>query len=190
MVLRRLRARVMFETESNRGLLVEWTNRLPPEHFLSIDYSLHGAGRDAPEVRSVVHLHGGSTPPESDGYPEDWYLPGQSRTYYYPNRQEPALLFYHDHAMGITRLNMYAGLMGLHVVRDRAERDLQLPNGRHEVPLVLFDRHLRVDGQLDYPVSNDPEHPWYRGPSDRLRSGPTALARHHHAPAAGPSRTR
>jgi spore coat protein A, manganese oxidase len=151
---------VMFDTKSDRGILVEWTNRLPPEHFLPIDYSLHGAGRDAPEVRSVVHLHGGRTPPESDGYPEDWYLTGQSRTYYYPNRQDPALLWYHDHAMGITRLNIYAGLLGLHVVRDREEGELQLPDGQYEVPLVLFDRHLRVDGQLDYPVSNDPAHPW------------------------------
>ncbi len=48
-------------------------------------------------------------------------LPGQSRTYYYPNEQEAALLWYHDHAMGINRLNIYAGLFGLHVIRDAAE---------------------------------------------------------------------
>ena len=151
---------VMFETQSDQGLFVEWVNELPTKHFLPIDYSLHGAEHDAPQVRSVVHLHGGKTPPESDGYPEDWFVAGQSRTYYYPNQQDPALLWYHDHAMGINRLNIYAGLMGLHVIRDHIERQLQLPNGKYEVPLVLFDRHLGIDGQMSYPVSADPEHPW------------------------------
>ena len=151
---------VMFETQSDQGLLVEWVNELPPKHLFPIDFSLHGAERGKPEVRSVVHLHGAKAPPESDGYPEDWYAPGQSRTYYYPNQQEPALLWYHDHAMGITRLNTYAGLLGLHVIRNQAERELQLPNGKYEVPIVLFDRHLGLDGQLNYPASADPEHPW------------------------------
>src|SRR5665213_1243095 len=139
---------VMFDTESGQGMLVEYVNELPPQHFLPIDYSLHGAGRGTPEVRSVVHLHGGRTPPESDGYPEDWYVPGQSRTNFYPNRQDPALLWYHDHAMGINRLNIYAGLVGLHVIRDETERQLNLPNSKYEIPLVLFDRHLGIDGQL------------------------------------------
>ncbi len=100
------------------------------------------------------------TPPASDGYPEDWYPPGQSRSYYYPNRQDAALLWYHDHSMGINRLNVYAGLLGLHIIRDAAEEALHLPGGKYEVPLVLFDRDLRKDGQLSYPVSPDPEHPW------------------------------
>jgi spore coat protein A, manganese oxidase len=151
---------VMFDTESHKGMLVEWVNELPAQHFLPIDYSVHGAGRNVPEVRSVVHLHGGKTPSESDGYPEEWYVPGESRTYYYPNQQEPALLWYHDHAMGITRLNIYAGLLGLHVIRDQAERQLNLPDGEYEIPLVLFDRHIQLDGQLSYPVSRNPEHPW------------------------------
>jgi spore coat protein A, manganese oxidase len=151
---------VTFETQSGQGLLVEWVNELPSKHFLPIDHTLHGAERGTPEVRGIVHLHGGKTPPDSDGYPEDWYVPGQSRTYYYPNQQDPALLWYHDHAMGINRLNVYAGLLGLHVIRDQAERRLQLPSGKYEVPLVLFDRHLRPDGQLSYPVSADSEHPW------------------------------
>ncbi|MGO8772767.1 MAG: multicopper oxidase family protein [Terracidiphilus sp.] len=145
---------VMFDTQSGQGLLVEWVNELPPNHFLPVDYAVNGAERGTPEVRSVVHLHGGKTPPESDGYPEDWFVPGQSRTYYYPNQQDSALLWYHDQAIGITRLNIYAGLLGLHVIRDQAERQLQLPNGKYEVPLVLFDRHVHVDGQLSYP------HPW------------------------------
>ena len=148
---------VMFDTQSGQGLFVEWVNELPLNHLLPIDYLVHGAERGTPEVRSVVHLHGGKTPPESSGYPEYWYVPGQSRTCYYPNQQEAAQLWYHDHAIGTTRLNVYAGLFGLFVVRDQAERQLQLPNGKYEVPLVLFDRHLRQDGQLSYPHSWMPE---------------------------------
>jgi spore coat protein A, manganese oxidase len=151
---------VMFDTRSGEGLTVEWANELPTKHFLPIDHTLHGAEKESPEVRAVVHLHGGKTPPESDGYPEDWYAPGQSRTYHYPNGQDPALLWYHDHAMGINRLNIYAGLFGLHVIRDKVEDDLHLPSGKYEVPLVLFDRDVRRDAQLGYPVSPDPEHPW------------------------------
>ncbi|MGA3046569.1 MAG: multicopper oxidase [Terracidiphilus sp.] len=149
-----------FETRSGQGVLVEWANELPTKHFLPIDHALHGAQKDNPEVRGVVHLHGGKTPPDSDGYPEDWYIPGQSRTYYYPNQQDAALLWYHDHAMGINRLNIYAGLLGLWVIRDSAEVALNLPSGKYEIPLVLMDRDLRPDGQLSYPVSPDPERPW------------------------------
>ena len=151
---------LMFETRSGQPLSVEWVNELPARHFLPIDHSLHGAESKNPEVRGVVHLHGGKTPPDSDGYPEDWYPPGGSRTYRYPNDQDAALLWYHDHAMGINRLNVYAGLMGLHVIRDAQEDALNLPSGKFEVPLVLFDRDLRRDGQLSYPVSPDPDRPW------------------------------
>jgi len=149
-----------FDTRSGQGVLIEWANELPAKHFLPIDHNLHGAEKSTPEVRGVVHLHGGKSPPESDGYPEDWYIPGQSRTYYYPNRQQPALLWYHDHTMGINRLNIYAGMMGLFLIRDAVEDALNLPAGKYEVPLVIMDRDLRVDGQLSYPVSPDPERPW------------------------------
>jgi spore coat protein A len=151
---------VTLDTRSGSGLIVEWANELPHRHFLPIDHTLHGAEKGVPEVRGVVHLHGGRTPADSDGYPEDWYVPGQSRSYHYPNSQDAALLWYHDHTMGINRLNIYAGLFGLHVIRDAAEDALQLPRGKYEVPLVLCDRDLRRDGQLSYPVSADPEHPW------------------------------
>lgn len=151
---------LLFDTRRGQGQLIEWANELPQKHFLPIDHSIHGAEKSLPEVRGVVHLHGGKTPAASDGYPEDWYVPGQSRTYYYPNHQEPALLWYHDHAMGINRLNVYAGLFGLYIVRDSVEDALNLPSGRYEIPLVLMDRDLRPDGQLSYPVSPDPKRPW------------------------------
>jgi spore coat protein A, manganese oxidase len=148
------------EARSGHGLIVEWANELPEKHFLPIDHNLHGAERGLPEVRSVIHLHGGKTPASSDGYPEDWYAPGKSAEYYYPNRQDACMLFYHDHAMGINRLNIYAGLMGLFFVRDEREDALNLPRGKFEVPLLVYDRFLRPDGQLDYPTSGKPEAPW------------------------------
>ena len=119
-----------FETRSAEPLLVEWVNALPPKHFLPIDHRLHGAEKSLPDVRAVVHLHGGRTPPDSDGYPESWYTPGKSARAFYPNQQDAAMLWYHDHAMGINRLNIFAGLAGAFVIRDDEERSLNLPRGK------------------------------------------------------------
>ena len=149
-----------FETRSHHGLIVEWVNELPQKHFLPIDHNLHGAEASLPEVRSVIHLHGGKTPPDSDGYPEHWFVPGKSATFHYPNRQDAAMLFYHDHTMGINRLNIYAGLQGMYFIRDEAEDALQLPKGKYEIPLLVYDRFLLPDGQLEYSVSPKPEAPW------------------------------
>jgi len=149
-----------FEARSGEGILVEWANQLPGRHFLSIDHKIHGAERDEPEVRAVVHMHGAKTRPESDGYPEDWIVPGKSIVYHYPNQQDAATLWYHDHALGINRLNVYAGLVGMFLIRDPHEDALNLPKREQEVPLVLFDRLFTQDGQLLYPVSGNPESPW------------------------------
>jgi spore coat protein A len=150
----------IFETRSGQGLLVEWVNELPETHFLPIDHNVHGAEADKPEVRTVVHLHGAKARPESDGYPESWYGPGKSAVCHYPNRQDAAMLWYHDHALGINRLNIFAGLLGAFFVRDEFEDSLNLPRGKYEIPLVLCDRILDLDGQLNYPVSGDPKAPW------------------------------
>jgi spore coat protein A, manganese oxidase len=149
-----------FETRSGQGLLVEWANELPTRHFLPIDDNLMGAEKKYPAVRAVVHLHGGKTPPASDGYPEDWFVPGKSAVCHYPNEQDAALLFYHDHAMGINRLNVYAGMTGLFIIRDETEDAFNLPKGKYEIPIVLADRMLTADAQLFYPVSIRPEAPW------------------------------
>jgi len=96
-----------------KGFLVEWANELPAAHFLPIDHTIHGAEADKPEVRAVIHLHGAKAPPDSDGYPENWYTPGKSALYHYPNNQDAAMLWYHDHTLGINRLNVFAGLLGV-----------------------------------------------------------------------------
>jgi spore coat protein A, manganese oxidase len=148
------------EARSGQGVLVEWANDLPTTHLLPIDHNLKGAETDKPDVRAVVHLHGARVPSENDGYPENWFLPGQSSTCFYPNNQDAATLWYHDHAMGINRLNNYAGLFGLFLIRDTVEDGLGLPSGKFEISLVLCDRQLDQDGQLFYPISPNPARPW------------------------------
>jgi len=149
-----------FETRSGQGILVEWVNELPQTHFLPVDHSIHGAEADKPDVRTVVHLHGAKAPPESDGYPENWYVPGKSAICHYPNRQDAAMLWYHDHCLGINRLNVFAGLLGAFFVRDEFEDSLDLPRGKYEIPLVIYDRDFDLEGQLNYPVSGDAKSPW------------------------------
>ncbi|MGA2848738.1 MAG: multicopper oxidase domain-containing protein [Terracidiphilus sp.] len=148
--------------EARRGkpIVVRWENHLPLHHMLEIDPRIHGAMPPAPEVRTVPHLHGARTRSESDGLPERWFTPGASALYAYPNSQEAATLWYHDHAVGITRLNVYAGLSGFYLLRDDEERGMGLPFGDYEVPLVLQDRTLDDQGQLAYaPTFDDGQRP-------------------------------
>lgn len=124
---------------------------------------------------NVVHQHGGWNPPQSDGNPMAWFtshgvhgpmystLPGSAPNeaiYAYGNRQAATMLWYHDHAMDLTRLNNYAGLAGSYVIRDEAEQALGLPQGRFEVPLIVQDRAFNRDGSLFYPAKGvTPYHP-------------------------------
>ena len=80
---------------------------------------------------------------DSDGYPDNWYVPGKSAVYHYPNHQDAAMLWYHDHALGINRLNVFAGLLGAYILRDDVEDSLNLPSGKYEIPLVVLRSHLR-----------------------------------------------
>ena len=150
------------EARRNESIMVRWVNRLPERHHLPVDHCLHGPHsyddkQSHPRPRAVVHLHGGHVPPQSDGYPETTLLPGQSAAYDYPNLQSPATLWYHDHALGITRLNVYMGLAGFYLIRDPAESELNLPRGRYEIPLVIQDRSFDDDGSLEYPESWEEE---------------------------------
>ncbi len=97
---------------------------------------------------TVVHLHGGLTPASDDGWAENLFAPGQPALFRYPMDQRSALLWYHDHVMGITKLDVYAGLAGLWIVRDDVERGLGLPQGPpFEVPLLIQDRNFDLDEQ-------------------------------------------
>lgn len=98
----------------------------------------------------VIHLHGGHVPSSDDGFPTDIVPPGTSRTYTYPNNQLPATLWYHDHLMDFTGPHVWFGLAGLYLITDDHEESLGLPNGAHEVPLVIQDRNIDGDGNLVY----------------------------------------
>ena len=105
----------------------------------------HAAGLTG---QTVVHLHGGLTPASFDGWAENIFAPGQPALFHYPMDQRAALLWYHDHVMGITKYDVYAGLAGLWIVRDDRERDLGLTEGPpFEVPLLLQDRNFDLDEQ-------------------------------------------
>jgi spore coat protein A len=150
----------LIEARSGEPIQIRWVNNLPTKHFLPIDHSLHGCGHDVPDVRTTAHLHGAKTASKDDGYPEDWFTPGHSRICSYPLQQDATALWYHDHAMGLTRLNTYAGLFGMFLIRDQVEDALHLPSGKYEVPLIFYDRNLAHDGQIFYDVSGDPDNPW------------------------------
>ena len=147
--------------------IVKWINNLPHKHLLEdyIDYTLHGAHPGTPDVRTTVHLHGGVQAPSSDGFPDDWWLPGKHKIYHYFAQDPPCMLFWHDHTIGITRLNVYAGLGGgVYLIRDpMIETSLNLPKGSYEIPLVITDRTFDVDGQLVYSTSNSSSfHPKWK----------------------------
>ena len=157
-----------FEVRTGRPITVEWVNNLPNRHLLDYahDTTIHGADMGEPHVRSVVHLHGAKVMPDSDGYPEAWFTRGWSQTgpyfttkvYHYPNDQEATNLWYHDHSLGIVRLNVFSGLAGFYFIRDRFEDELNLPRGRYEVPLLIQDRMFNPDGSLQYPTVDDGTH--------------------------------
>ncbi len=153
------------EAQRDRPILVRYLNELPTTHLLPVDTSVHGAEPFRPEVRTVVHLHDGNSPAEFDGHPDAWFTPDlttngplfTTNLFRYPNRQPPTTLWYHDHAIGITRLNVYAGLAGFYLLRDKTEERLNLPSGQFEVPLVIQDRSFNQDASLFYPATIVPE---------------------------------
>jgi spore coat protein A len=170
------------EVERGEAVTVEWLNELsgplPVTDTLAPEsrdddgvpvQCLPGLSGGVPDEnaaaltgQSVVHLHGGLAPAPYDGWAENLFAPGQPAVFHYPNDQRAALLWYHDHVMGVTKLDVYAGLAGLWIVRDERERELGLPEGPpFEVPLLIQDRNFdlgrdgRLTGQLVH--KTDPE---------------------------------
>lgn len=171
-----------FEAKRDIPVVVNWKNCIKEPHFLAVDPTLHWANpnnmpMEPPKpwpgfppgfsdaqypVPTVTHLHGAEVQSDSDGHPDAWFThngkhgPGYvSSTYTYPNTQEPATLWYHDHALGMTRLNVYAGLAGFYLLRDDkvnkkkySEHRLKLPCGDYEIPLVIQDKMFNTDGSL------------------------------------------
>ena len=196
--------------------VVNWTNGLRPvkEHMLPVDttahwcYSLPGyEGNSIAEngVPIITHLHGGHSDYQFDGNPEFFYgtegrnqvvgpqwanvIGGFTTRFRYDNNVRAGNLWYHDHALGITRLNVYAGLAGFYFVRDgddtgQAGNPLGLPAWPYEKAYAIQDRMFLDSGELFYPAFQD--DPYYADfidgegaelPEDLFPSGgPTALA--------------
>ncbi|KAF3788419.1 Spore coat protein [Nymphaea thermarum] len=136
---------------------VTWENHLPHKHILPWDPTIPTA---VPKrgVPTAVHLHGGIQSPQSDGNPLAWFTANFSetgpawsrRTYTYPNQHQlPGNLWYHDHALGITRTNLLVGLLGAYVVRSpEEEAPLGVPTGKFDRHLMIFDRTFNKDGSV------------------------------------------
>jgi spore coat protein A len=149
--------------DAEAGVPVTFTarNRLGA-HPLAIDLDLHGPeAEDILRPRTSLHLHGGYTEEQSDGYPEDTFRPDEDHAYHYAEDQQAGTTWYHDHALGLTRLNVYAGLAGIQPIRD-PEAEAGLPSGEFEAFLVLQDKQFLVDetqgtNPLFYPSPWAPE---------------------------------
>jgi spore coat protein A len=192
---------------------VRWSNDLskggsngkPLPHLLPVDESLHWAyglhdynqysiKKDG--VPIITHLHGGHSDYLFDGNPEFFYSPDReiagpqwmgkpAKDFVYSNDQVAGTLWYHDHALGITRLNVYAGLAGFYILRDsqdtgKEDNPLGLPAGPYELGYAIQDRMFTEDGQLFYPAyEGDPLWDDFitdEGATPPIPGGPSALA--------------
>jgi spore coat protein A len=150
--------------QSGTPLEVSFTNNLPrtyPE-WLPVDTRLTPLGD---EVRLMTHLHGGFVAADSDGNPAvrpRGFGRGQTQRVLYTNQtpQMPAsLLWFHDHGLGTTRLNVFAGLAAAYILRDEFDtgeepNPIGIPGGAYEIPLVIQDRRFNPDGSFLYPSTD------------------------------------
>ena len=149
---------------------VSYTHGLPATYpsWIPVDTRLTPLGN---QVRMMAHLHGGFVAAADDGNPTvtpDGFGPGETQTVVYPNQapqQSARLMWFHDHAMGATRLNVFAGLAGGYILRDEHDTGTEpnpigIPGGQYEIPLVIQDRQFNPDGTFLYPVSTIPGVKW------------------------------
>jgi spore coat protein A, manganese oxidase len=150
--------------QSGTPLQVSFTNNLPEIYpdWIPVDTRLTPLGN---HVRVMTHLHGGFVAANSDGNPAitpNGFGPGDTQTVHYTNQlpEMPAsLLWFHDHALGATRLNVFAGLAAAYILRDRFDtgsepNSIGIPGGAYEIPLVIQDRQFNPDGTFLYPTSD------------------------------------
>ncbi len=150
--------------ETGTPLQVSFTNGLPATYpsWIPVDTRLTPLEN---QVRVMTHLHGGFVAADSDGSPAvtpDGFGFGQTQSVFYTNQspQMPAeLLWFHDHGLGATRLNVFAGLAAAYIIRDQYDtgdepNPIGIPGGAHEIPLVIQDRQFNADGTFLYPTSD------------------------------------
>ena len=180
--------------QRGKPVQVTFRNNLPDKHILPVDSSIQGADPSVTQNRTSTHLHGGLVPWISDGGPfAFWDRTGNrgisllsnavlnptaalnEAEYYYPNDQSARLMWYHDHAMGITRLNAYAGIASAYILRDKFEAQLvkyfglpgYVENGGRELPLVFQDKifqngNIPTNPDRPFPgAAQGPGNLWY-----------------------------
>ena len=174
------------EVQAFEHVEIKWKNKLqdaagPLPHLLPVDESIHWCyglpGYETVTVATdgvpvVTHVHGAHVNAASDGNPEYFFgLTTASRgprwtqkKYTYHNSQAAGALWYHDHALGITRLNVYAGLAGFYIIRDSLDTGLHdnplgLPAKEYEHGYVVQDRMFTDTGALFFPaLPGDPTY--------------------------------
>jgi FtsP/CotA-like multicopper oxidase with cupredoxin domain len=148
---------------------IRWTNHLPMTHILdyAIDPTLPRA-QTTTGVPITTHVHGAEVEPQSDGGPLTWFTAEFAETgpawtgevHTYANDQLPATIWYHDHAFGYTRHNVYAGLAGYYIITDPGNEPAGLPAAPYDLGICIQDRMFTTDGQLWYPNEGESEvHP-------------------------------
>ena len=180
-----------FEATRNQRFFVHYSNSIPDGNFLPVDPTIMGANpNNAPiptppftpfppgypqfqsPVPTVVHLHGGVTPSEFDGFPEAWFTKDERKkgpafttsTFEYFNGQLATTLWYHDHTLGNTRLMVAGGLEGTYIIRDPNDPIAPLlPQGKFEMPLMLSDHAFNTDGSIHFTTEggNPDIHPYW-----------------------------
>ncbi|WPC39325.1 multicopper oxidase [Clostridium sp. JS66] len=184
-----------FQAERNVPINVQWINAIKTPHPLPVDPTLcwadpNGLGMVLPQsvppfppglpkaqmpVPIVTHIHGGENSSIFDGHPDAWFTADEKKVgsafitsvYNYPNKQPSATLWYHDHAMGITRLNVLMGLAGFYIIKDRKNKldysESILPSKKYDIPIVIQDRSFNKDGSFNFPTKgiNPNIHPYW-----------------------------
>lgn len=184
-----------FDTIRGVPVNIQWVNNLTSYNPLPVDPTIHWADPnelgmvDASSVPYfppgllkaqfpipiVTHLHGGENNSVNDGHPDAWFTAKEDKVgsefitsiYHYPNQQPSATLWYHDHTLGITRLNVLMGLAGFYLIRD-FENPLDtegkfFSDKKHEIPIVIQDRSFYTNGSFYFPTTgiNPSVHPYW-----------------------------
>jgi FtsP/CotA-like multicopper oxidase with cupredoxin domain len=133
--------------EQGTKVVLRVRNQLPPKHPF-----------DGHPLYTSTHLHGSASLPQYDGYANDLTNPGFRKDYRHPNFQPARTLWYHDHAVHHTALNVYSGLAAQYHLHDPVERAL-LPQGEFDVALTINDAMFALDGSLGWD-NNDHSGLW------------------------------
>jgi spore coat protein A, manganese oxidase len=182
------------EAQRHTPTTVTYVNNIPSpnnsqlESLLTVDQTIHWAdplgkmGSTSPfagSIPTVVHLHGAEVASTSDGAPEAWFTrdgrhgkgysthastSSNAAVFFYPNTQPATALWFHDHTLGMTRINVFSGLDAFYLIRDQFDTGLPnnplgLPAGNQEIELLIQDKQFDTNGQLLFPDGTPADNP-------------------------------